>query len=70
MVEALTGHKPDPDGTPLFRVRWYGYAADDDAWEPANFINYNTVARFCKQKRLPVPPLELWSAPDSVGADN
>ena len=70
VVKALTGHKPGPDGTPFFRVRWYGYTADDDTWEPANFIDYNTVVRFCKRKRLPVPPLELWSAPDSVGVDN
>lgn len=38
VVEALTGHRPGPDGIPLFRFRWYGYAADDDTWESANQV--------------------------------
>ena len=70
VVEALTGHKPGADGTPLFRLRWYGYAPDDDTWEPAKHIYYNTVVRFCRRQRIPVPNVELWSAPDSVGVDN
>lgn len=39
VVEALTGHKPGTEGMPLFLVRWYGCAADDETWEPANYID-------------------------------
>ena len=70
VVEALTGHRPGTDGMPLFRVRWYGYAREDDTWEPANYIDYNTVVRYCNRTRLPPPNIELWSAPKSVGVEN
>ena len=70
VVEALTGHRTGTDGMPLFRVRWYGYAREDDTWEPANYIDYNTVVRYCNRTRLPPPNIELWSAPESVGVDN
>ena len=70
MVEALIGHKPGPDEVPLFRVRWYAYTASEDTEEPANYIDYTTMVRFCKRKRLPSPDRQLWSTPDSVGVDN
>ena len=70
VVEALTGHRPGTDGMPLFRVRWYGYAREGDTWERANYIDYNTVVRYCNRTRLPPPNIELWSAMESVGLDN
>ena len=70
VVQSLTGHRPGEDGFPLFRVRWYGYEDADSTWEPAHHIDYNTVVRYCRKKRIRSPERSLWARPDSVGLKN
>ncbi|CDF40057.1 unnamed protein product [Chondrus crispus] len=70
VVQSLTGHGPGDDGLPLFRVRWYGYSDAESTWEPARHIDYNTVARYCRRKQVPIPDRTLWGHPGSVGIGN
>jgi len=39
----------------LFRVRWYGYDAKSDTWEPAAHLPRSTIVRFCKRKGIELP---------------
>ena len=52
VVESLSGHAAGSDGIPVFRVHWYGYSTEDDSWEPAHHVDYNTVVRYCRRKHL------------------
>lgn len=42
-VDFITAHKKEPDGTYLYRVRWKGYNAEDDTWEPYDHFNSTNV---------------------------
>lgn len=42
-------------GEVTYRVRWYGYGAADDTYEPIKHLPRNKVISFCKRKKLPLP---------------
>ena len=39
----------------LYRVRWYGYQAADDTWEPITHLPRSKVISYHKRKRLAIP---------------
>jgi Chromo (CHRromatin Organisation MOdifier) domain len=46
VIDKVVGlHKAD-DGTWRYKVRWYGYTAADDTWEPADHLPGNMVRRY------------------------
>ena len=49
-MNSLTGHGPEDDGLPMFRVCWYGYDDAESTGEPAHHIEYITVVRYCCKK--------------------
>ena len=42
-------------GDPVFRVRWYGYKAEDDTWEPVRHIPRSHLVRYCRRANKPLP---------------
>ena len=53
----------------MFRVRWYGYDVADCTWKPAHRIEYHTVVRFCRKKRIRIPERSLWERTDTAGLE-
>ena len=37
-VEKIVDSKVDKNGVPLYKIRWKGYLASDDTWEPTENI--------------------------------
>ena len=70
-VEEILGHRPGPDGQPEFLIRWQGFGAKGDTWEPwRNFFpgSNDLAVDYCRAKgvsldlaRMKPPPRE---APD------
>lgn len=60
VIERITDHGFDDDGTLLLRVKWLGYSDNDSTWEPAQHVAYNTVKRYCNRRHIDVPPYSLW----------
>jgi hypothetical protein len=55
VVEDIVEHKEDGQGSYLWRVRWDGYGADDDTWEPYSHLKdvekfHNYCRRFSALK--------------------
>ncbi|KAI7873432.1 hypothetical protein K492DRAFT_112542, partial [Lichtheimia hyalospora FSU 10163] len=49
-VEAIVDHKSHKDNF-LYRVRWAGYDAEDDTWEPPEHFNDTSViTRYWKRR--------------------
>ena len=42
-------------GQTLYRVRWYGYTAKDDTWEPVDHLPRSKVLSYCRRRRLEMP---------------
>ena len=42
-------------GETLFRVRWYGYAASADTWEPIRHLPRSKVIGYFKRRKIPLP---------------
>ena len=42
-------------GETTYRIRWYGYSAKDDTYEPIRHLPRNKVVSYYKRKKLPVP---------------
>lgn len=40
----------------LFEVKWFGHSSDDSMWEPVRHILRSHIVRYCKRKRIPLPP--------------
>jgi len=48
-VEAILGQKVDDQGRWTYKIRWKGYAEDEDSWEPATHIS-DAAMRAYKRK--------------------
>lgn len=48
MIDKIMEEGEDEKGQSIFRIRWYGFAAADDTWEPAEGIPAPLIARFRK----------------------
>ena len=51
-VEKIVDSKVDKNGVPLYKIRWRGYLASDDTWEPTENIALTGqgVVSLCIQK--------------------
>ena len=56
VMESIVDHSYAEDGELLYRIRWYGYAADQDTWEPVRHIPRSHIVRFCRSWKFPFPP--------------
>ena len=52
VMDKIVGLRKADDGTWRYRVRWYGYAREDDTWEPADHIPDNVIRRYHRRVRL------------------
>ena len=50
VIERVMAHKESPEGR-LYRVRWHGYTARDDTWEPRRHLPANFVKRYERRVR-------------------
>ena len=63
MIDKIISHGVNADkehpsaevGEVTYRVRWYGYGAVDDTYEPIKHLPRNKVVSYCKRKKLPLP---------------
>ena len=42
-VSQIQDFKVERGGRILYRVRWWGYGADEDTWEPAENLDYEPL---------------------------
>ena len=47
-IDRLVDHA-DIEGTPHYRVRWYGYTANNDTWEPADNLPNRMISLYHKR---------------------
>jgi Chromo (CHRromatin Organisation MOdifier) domain len=62
VVERIISHGETKEGEYIVRVRWHGYAADADTWEPAADIPMRFMVRYAERKKIAlseVVPAEL-----------
>jgi Chromo (CHRromatin Organisation MOdifier) domain len=45
-IDKIVGLRKADDGTWSYKVRWYGYTAADDTWEPSDHLPGNMVRRY------------------------
>ena len=43
-------------GEMTFQVRWYGYDADEDTFEPVRHLPRNKIVSYCRRKKMALPP--------------
>jgi transposase InsO family protein len=51
VVDRVISHHVDDAGQPMVRVRWHGFEADDDTWEPAAEVPRHFLARYAKRRK-------------------
>jgi hypothetical protein len=51
VVERIFDHTDEPNWELIFRVRWYGYAEDEDTWEQEAGITQKFIRRYCRSKK-------------------
>ena len=49
------GYDPTDKSRMMYRVRWHGYQPDQDTWQFAKDLPYNTAVRYCRQWNIPLP---------------
>ena len=54
-IHRILEHENLHDGRNAYRVRWYGYSAEEDTWEPIHHLPRNKVLQYCRSKGLPIP---------------
>jgi hypothetical protein len=62
VVERIISQGETKEGEYIVRLRWHGYAADADTWEPAADIPMHFMVRYAKRKKIAlseVVPAEL-----------
>jgi Chromo (CHRromatin Organisation MOdifier) domain len=52
VIDKIVGLRKADDGTWSYKVRWYGYTAADDTWEPAYHLPGNMVRRYHRRVGL------------------
>jgi len=57
-VEAILGQKVDDQGRWTYKIRWKGYAEDEDSWEPATHIS-DAAMRAYKRKMAQNDPTNV-----------
>jgi Integrase zinc binding domain/Integrase core domain/Chromo (CHRromatin Organisation MOdifier) domain len=55
VFERIMGYREAEDGSPRYRVRWYGYGRDADTWEPGAHLPMNALRRYHRRIGLPLP---------------
>ena len=55
MVNKSRRHQYANKGETLYRVRWYGFEADDDTWEPIKHLPRSKVLSYFRRKDLEIP---------------
>ena len=55
VIQSVVDSGRADDGELLFRVRWYGYAEDQDTWESVRNLPRSHIVRFCRKRNLPLP---------------
>lgn len=56
--ERFVGHDRDQDGELWVLVRWWGYDASEDTWEPAHKFDRAKVIQYCQRVGTEPPMLE------------
>jgi hypothetical protein len=51
VVERIVDHMDEPNGEQLFRVRWYGYAEDEDTCEKEGKIHQQFIRHYWRSKK-------------------
>lgn len=54
--ERFVDYTHDEEGKLWLLVRWWGYAADEDTWEPHDRLDERKVAEYCRRMGVAVPP--------------
>lgn len=44
------------EDNPLFEVNCFDYSSDDNTWTPVQRIPRSHILRYCKRKKIPLPP--------------
>ena len=52
IVDKVIDHGYSDDGELRFQVRWYGYDASGDTWEPIEHLRRSQVMRYIRQAKL------------------
>lgn len=58
VLERFVGHDRDQDGELWLLVRWWGYDASEDTWEPAHKFVRAKVIQYCQRVGTEPPMLE------------
>jgi hypothetical protein len=58
VIERLLSHGVDDDGNVVMRVRRFGFASDDDIWEPTTHLPKLLVERYAKRNKMAIE--DLW----------
>ena len=53
VIDRLTGHQTDEDGTTRYWVKWYGF--EEKTLEPTKNLPYSAIARYWRKRKKPVP---------------
>ena len=62
LVDFLVDHKLGLGGTPQFKIRWQGYGAEADTWEPLAHVLNGALNEYLAKNRL---TLQLQGQPSS-----
>lgn len=55
VIEKLVGAANGEDGQHIYRVRWWGYDAEEDTWETAEQLPAHFIRRYWRSKGLSTP---------------
>lgn len=55
VMQTIVNMGEDNEFNPLFEIKWYGYAPEENNWEPTSHIYRSHIARYCKRKGLDLP---------------
>ena len=50
VINKIVDHQESPEGR-RYRVRWYGYGADEDTYEPSSHLSANFITRYLRSRK-------------------